>query len=104
MLRLGVGRIGKPSVRGTDEFENVLVGRDELMKLFPAEAPKELSTLDGVLRAAANQNGGALTQANAEKIARAAGVFKNRDELRDALKRLKIQDKQGRKKIRQHLA
>ena len=46
-------------------------------------------SLDDVLRNAANQAGGTLTQAKAEKIARGAEVYSSRNEVRGALKRLR---------------
>jgi hypothetical protein len=98
--RLAVWKIGTSTVHGHGDFENVRVGRKAIFELFPVDAPKAILTLDEVLKLAANQAGGTLTQAKAEKIARGAGVYSSRDEVCGALKRLRIQGKQGRTKIR----
>lgn len=55
-------------------------------------------TLDAVLLAAANLCGGKLTQAAAVEIARQRGVFTTREQVRERLKTLGIEDKQGRKR------
>jgi hypothetical protein len=105
LLRLTVWRNGnRRTVDGPGDIENVCVSRDDVLALFPAEAQKAIVTLDEVLRAAANQSGGKLTQITAEKMAREAGVFTTREELRDTIKRLEIQDKGGRKKTRRAAA
>lgn len=67
--------------------------RDDILKLWPKR-----TTLETVLRDAANQNGGALTQKDATKIAQECGVYTNRGELRAELESLGLKGKQGRKR------
>ena len=101
---LAVWKIGASTVHGHGDFENVRVSREAILELFPVDAPKAILTLDEVLKLAADQAGGTLTQAKAEKIAQDQGVYTNREEVRVALKRNNIQGKQGRTKIRRDAA
>ena len=91
-------------VQGHGDLENVRVKREEIMELFPVDAPKAILTLEEVLKLAADQAGGTLTQAKAKEIAQDRGVYANREEVRVALKQLNIHGKQGRNKIRRDAA
>lgn len=102
--RLAVWKIGSSTVQGHGDLENVRVKREEIMELFPVDAPKAILTLEEVLKLAADQAGGTLTQAKAKEIAQDRGVYANREEVRVALKRLNIHGKQGRNKIRRDAA
>jgi hypothetical protein len=82
----------EPSPEG--DLANVRVARAAVLAEFPSEG------LDAVLVRAANQGDGALTQATAEKAAKDAGVYQNRESVRNALERLGIAGKQGRRKKR----
>ena len=102
--RLAVWKIGKSTVHAHGDFENVRVRRETILELFPIDAPKAILTLEEVLKLAAYKAGGTLTQAKAQEIAQDRGVYANREEVRVALKRLNIQGKQGRNKIRRDAA
>ena len=94
--RLCVWMIGNASNEGGGDIENVRISRASIMAMFPADSPKP--TLDQVLMEAANQNGGTLSQTKAEEIAKDAGVFTTREDLRNALPRLRIEGTQGRRR------
>jgi hypothetical protein len=106
--RLAVWIIGRTSVHRAGDIENVRISRDEILKEFPADTPKPTGlkqSLDDVLLEAANQvQTRTLTQARAIELAKERGVFAGRERVRDALKRLNIQGKQGRTKKRRDAA
>jgi hypothetical protein len=94
--RLGLGDQAFVDHEGGGDIENVRIPRASIMAMFPADSPKP--TLDQVLMEAANQNGGTLSQTKAEEIAKDAGVFTTREDLRNALPRLRIEGTQGRRR------
>ncbi|MFZ1964509.1 MAG: hypothetical protein WAU78_13780 [Roseiarcus sp.] len=106
--RLAVWIIGRTSVHRAGDIENVRISRDEILKEFPADAPKPTGpkqALDDVLLEAANQTEtGTLTQTSAIEHAKKRGVYTNRKGVLDALRSLKIQGKQGRTKKRRDTA
>jgi hypothetical protein len=82
-------------IAGTNKevrYEGVLLLRDDILEHWGKR-----TTLEIVLLEAANQSGGILSQTGAEEAAKTHGVFSSRNKVRDALKRLNIAGKQGRK-------
>ena len=89
----------EPRVK-VDEFEAWQAARVEINIEWPKpKVANAAPNLDDVLRHAAEKNGGKLAQAKAEKVAQEAGAIENRKEIRDRLKILNLNDKQGRKKL-----
>jgi hypothetical protein len=79
-------------------LERIELARGEVDRALCDGKERPATDLDSVLRAAAMLAGGSVTQKNAEEIARKAGVFSTRNEIRDRLKALHIEGIQGRKK------
>jgi hypothetical protein len=76
--------------------ERVRVNREAILRQWPNEP-----TLESVLRREAkSRKDGRLTQKDAIKIARHAGVYSTREDVRNALSRDELGGKQGRKKTR----
>jgi hypothetical protein len=70
-----------------------VASRADVLAIWP-----EGADLEPLLIEAANRNGGALRQKKAMEIARETGVSHSRAEVRNAIKRLGLAGKQGRKK------
>lgn len=72
--RLRVWRLGNDRRFGDGDIENVQIGRDAVLKEFPADPPPPEATEDNarrVIREAMASNGGFISQKNGAKIVRA---------------------------------
>jgi hypothetical protein len=107
LLRLGVWRIGKVSVTGEGDFENVRVSRDVVLKVFPADPPPPPATDENarrVIRDAMASSGGFVSQKNGAKIVRSVFPHFNVERAMELTKDLTKNTKRGPRGPRKKLS
>jgi hypothetical protein len=111
--RMSVWREGHFRTDGEGDFENVRVGRDEVLREFPAERPEPLivgpheandEEIRAVIREAAAAKGGFLSQDAGAEIVRTRFPQVGRDRARDLVKQVTGNEKRGPKGPRRNSA